>query len=516
LTKPKPKLTEDYAVKASPVIGAFAAKKFKRFVKEFWHVLEPTNHFQDGWYVDAICDHLTHIFEIKRLLINIPPRHTKSLLCSVLFPAWLWLQDPSVKVLACSYALSLSKDLSLKCRRVIESPLYQHWYGDRFQLESDQNTQLKFQNTKTGYRQATSIESGNIGQGGDLIIFDDPNDIATINSKAEREKVVTFWRETLSTRANMVQGKTARLVIQQRAHTEDLSAYITEHDCGEWCKLILPFEYDKSKTVVSCLGWKDPRTKNGQPLSYRVPSDERDLYKREKGKAAWESQYNQNPRPDDGNYFKRANIRYFTEDHEGYNLEGRTVLKRDCWRYVSTDLAISLKTTADYSVFALFDVSPEGDLIVPRMTRDRLDASRLVAMFKSYNDTFKPAYFLVEQVGFQDFAIQQIRNEGISIRPVRPTTDKLTRSVPLQIKCENGQLWLPANAQWTGILEEELISFPSGKHDDQTDALAWGAQEAVRKTRKGKAEVEALPMDPVEREAEMARLYNEALLEGIR
>ncbi|WP_020469302.1 phage terminase large subunit [Zavarzinella formosa] len=484
---------------------------------QFWEVLEPSNRFNGGhseWYVDAICDHLSHLFEIKRLLVNIPPRHTKSLLCSVFFPVWLWLQDPTLKVLCCSYSLGLAKELSMKSRRLVESPLYQRFYSEKFQLEADQNTQLKFSTTKTGYRQATSIESGTLGLGGDVIIFDDPNDVASINSKSERDKVTTFWREVLSSRVNNQPGKTARVVVQQRCHPEDLSGYILEHDCGEWTKLILPFEFDKSRSVTTSIGWSDPRQRNGQPLSNRIPSDEIEIWKREKRKA-WRAQYNQDPASDDGSHFKREDFRYFTEDDDNYYLGERVVKKKNCFRFVSTDLAISLKTTADWSVFAIVDITPDGDLIVPRLKRDRLTAGQLVQTFKSVNETYKPAYHLVEQVGFQDFAIQQLRAEGITIRPVRPTTDKLTRSTDLQVKVEAGRLWLPEKADWTKGLEDELIGFPNGKNDDMVDTLAWAAQEATRKARKLSKPTETVPLDGAAREKWMADQYSEAILQGL-
>jgi predicted phage terminase large subunit-like protein len=489
-------------------------RSLKWFVRTFWKVLEPTNKFQDGFHIDAICDHLQHIFEIKRLLINVPPRHTKSLICSVFFPAWLWLQDPSLKFLCASYSLDLSEDLSLKCRRVVESPLYRAYFGDAVQLESDKNTQLKYATTATGFRHAVSVNSSVTGHGADLIIVDDPNDVNKAHSKADRDKVINFWRQVLLTRSNYQEGKTARVIIQQRCHAEDLSGYILENDLeDDWCKLILPFEYDPSRTIKTSLGWSDPRKRPGQALSRRIPEDEIDLFKREKGRAAWQAQYNQNPRPDEGTYFKRENFRYFTEDADTYYLDGRTVKKRDCWRYVATDLAISLKSSADFSVFVVIDVTPEGELIVPLMKRDRLDATRLVQTFKALNESLKPAYFLVERNAFQEFAAQTLRQEGLPIRGVVANTDKVTRSIPLQIKCEAGQLWFPRDASWLGVLEDELLTFPAGKWDDQVDALSWSAQEASKRFRKAK-EDEATPTAE-QTEAEAQRAYNAAILEGV-
>src|SRR5258708_6326097 len=125
-----------------------AERRLPEFVRQAWHVLEPQTVFVEGFHIDAICEHLEAISrgEIRNLIINVPPRHMKSLLVSVLWPAWEWIRNPERRWLFSSYAASLSIRDSIKCRTLIESPWYQRFWGDRYALSSDQNTKTRFDN----------------------------------------------------------------------------------------------------------------------------------------------------------------------------------------------------------------------------------------------------------------------------------------------------------------------------------------------------------------------------------
>lgn len=150
-------------------------ESLSHFLRTFWKYIDPAP-FIDGWIIDAICDHLQAVVdgEIRHLIINIPPRSLKSTLCSVAFPAWVWSQrfvshtsGPGVKFLYASYADRLSLRDSVRCRRIIESPLYQTLWAERFKLSGDQNAKHRFSNDKGGERLITSIGAGVTGEGGD-------------------------------------------------------------------------------------------------------------------------------------------------------------------------------------------------------------------------------------------------------------------------------------------------------------------------------------------------------------
>src|ERR1700686_2915012 len=152
------------------------------FVQLAWPIVEPGRIFVSGWHIDAIIEHLEAVTrgEIRNLLINVPPRHMKSLLVSVFWPAWEWIRFPERRWLYSSYGAQLSIRDSLKCRRLIESPWYQRLWGDRFALTSDQNTKGRFDNDRSGYRLSTSVGGAATGEGGDRIVCDDPHNVNEI------------------------------------------------------------------------------------------------------------------------------------------------------------------------------------------------------------------------------------------------------------------------------------------------------------------------------------------------
>lgn len=149
-----------------------ASKNLHAFTMAAWHVIEPGTPYIDGWHLQAISEHLQAVsnLDIRNLLINIPPRHMKSIQVAVMWPVFTWIDDPSFRWLFSSYAGSLSVRDSLKCRRLIESPWFQDMWGDRFELIGDQNTKTFFENDHSGYRFATSVGASTTGHGGDCIV----------------------------------------------------------------------------------------------------------------------------------------------------------------------------------------------------------------------------------------------------------------------------------------------------------------------------------------------------------
>ncbi len=160
--------------------AARARNSFAIFAKEAWHIIEPGKAYVGNWHLEAIAEHLQAVLEgdIKRLLVNMPPRHGKSSYISTLIHPWSWLHNPSLRWLCASYALNLATRDNLKCRRIIKSPWFQDRYGSIFTLTKDQDAKMKFENDKSGYRQAVSVGSaGTTGEGGDILLIDDPHPI---------------------------------------------------------------------------------------------------------------------------------------------------------------------------------------------------------------------------------------------------------------------------------------------------------------------------------------------------
>ena len=249
------------------------AEKYRRSLKEFtkaaWPTIEPGSDYVSGWHLDAISDHLQAVVEgdIKRLIINVPPRHSKSISTAVVLPAWTWTNRPQEQFLYASYAASLSIRDSTKCRRLIESP----WYKAHFpnvKLTGDQNQKQRFENTASGYRLATSVSGSLTGEGGSVVVLDDVHNVVEADSSKVREGVLEWWDQAMQTRLN--DPKTgAFVIIMQRVHEQDLTGHILANELGdEWDHLMLPARYEigHPTPMRSSLGFTDPRTKEGELL----------------------------------------------------------------------------------------------------------------------------------------------------------------------------------------------------------------------------------------------------------
>src|SRR5215471_9219321 len=287
-----------------------ATRSLREFVCQAWPVVEPMTPFVPGWHIDAIIEHLEAVTrgQIRNLLINVPPRHMKSLLVSVFWPAWEWIRWPERRWLYSSYGAQLSIRDSLKCRRLIESPWYQRLWGHVFALTSDQNTKGRFDNNRTGYRLTTSVGGAVTGEGGDRIVCDDPHNVQEAESDSVRKATLDWWDVVMSTRVN--DPKTAaKVVVMQRCHQQDLSGHLIEQ--GGWEHLCLPAEFEGTACATS-IGWSDPRTEHGELLwpDRFGPKEIADV-KVSLGSYAAAGQLQQRPSPSGGGVIKRHWFRYW-------------------------------------------------------------------------------------------------------------------------------------------------------------------------------------------------------------
>jgi hypothetical protein len=220
-----------------------ASRSLREFVRQAWAVIEPSTPFVPGWHIDAIVEHLEAVTlgQIRKLLINVPPRHMKSLLVSVLWPAWEWIRFPERRWLYSSYAAQLSIRDSVKCRCLIESPWYQQRWSDRYALTGDQNTKGRFENDKSGYRLSRSVGGAATGEGGDRVVSDDPHNVQEAESDSIRKGTTDRFDVVMSTRVNDPRTA-AMIIVMQRCHQRDLSGHVLEQ--GGWEHLCLAAEYE--------------------------------------------------------------------------------------------------------------------------------------------------------------------------------------------------------------------------------------------------------------------------------
>lgn len=220
-----------------------AERSLSSFVKQAWPTIEPATGLVWNWHIDAVLEHMEAVTrgQLKRLIINIPPRTGKSLLVSVMWPVWDWVSSPWRRFMFVSYSSDLSTKHSVDRRAVIQSDWYRRNWGDRVRLTSDQNVKTEFQNTARGHMIATSVGATATGKGGDVVVIDDPLNPKQALSDIERENANVFFDQTLMSRLDD-QKTGAMVLIMQRLHERDLTGHLLAR--GGWEHLRLPMEYE--------------------------------------------------------------------------------------------------------------------------------------------------------------------------------------------------------------------------------------------------------------------------------
>lgn len=468
------------------------------FLKQAWPIIEGKTPFIDNWHLKVIAEHLEACYrrEIKNLLINVPPRTSKTSLISIAFPAWVWLQNPEERFMYASYAHSLSTEHSLKCRRLIESDWYQERWGARYQLAKDQKAKMLFENNKGGCRIATSVGSVATGKGGSIIIVDDGNNAKDGESEAKRESANKWWDQVWSTRLNNPLHD-VRIVVQQRIHEKDMTGHILANDSeSEWVKLIIPMEFEekrKAKTVIlpSTNGqiWEDPREKEGELLwPERFPLKIINRLQRELGSYGYAGQYQQRPSPEGGGHIKKAWFKkWVMPTPPKYEL----ILQ-------SWDTAFSDKPDAAYSACTTWGVWRSSDdyeiqnIMLLSMWRGRVGYPELRERAKRLNRDYKdtgvhqnmyPAIgrvdiCLIEAKATGDPLIRDLRNAGIRAIPYMPKGDKNSRVQIVLPFIESGLVWLPTESKnedrlmsFADEFVESVSSFPNAESRDLVDTM---------------------------------------------
>jgi predicted phage terminase large subunit-like protein len=449
-----------------------AERSLADFIRIGWRYIDP-NDYVTNWHIDAICEHLEAVSrgEIKRLIINVPPRHMKSISVSVAWPAWTWIQDddaapllgPRVQFLATSYAHSLSIRDSVKCRRVIESPWYKENWGERFSLTSDQNTKIRFDNDRQGYRIATSVEGTATGEGGDIVLVDDPLSAGDAQSPNARQAVIDWWDEVMSTRLNDPKSG-AYVVIMQRLHERDLVGHILGRE-SDWTHLCLPARYEQDHPYL----WPgDPRTKAGE-LLWPERIGEPELKKLETALGSYNSagQLQQRPAPRDGGMFKRAWFKII----EAAPASRKKVRK---WDLAATEDAIG--ADPDWTVGVLMSQDDAGFFTIEDVERLRGSAHEVERTIENTasRDGVSVAIHLNQdpgQAGKAQVAALVRKLAGYNVRSDLESGSKETRATPFSAQCEAGNVRL-VKAGWNDAFLDEISSFPNAAHDDQVDASA--------------------------------------------
>jgi phage terminase large subunit-like protein len=340
-------------------------KSFKQFVIEAWKVLEPSTPLKWAWHMDAIAMHLEAITFgqiTPKLIVNIPPGSSKSMLISVLWQAWVWgpCNMPGKKFLSTSYDVGNVNRDTRKTRDLILS----EWYQELWPMPLKRQGEASFENYSFGTREGVAFVAM-MGKRGDFVMIDDPHSLTGSESEVERTKAVRIFIEGGQNRLND-QQESAMVIVMQRLHEADLTGALLARELG-YIHVMIPMEFEVENKSITPI-WEDPRSYDGELMDpVRMPQSAVELLKKDND-YMWAGQYQQRPAPREGGMIKVDRILYVD------SVPGNAVHVRG-W-----DIAGSTRKTSPYTVGARLAVH-EGIVFIVDIRRERAEidiAERLI------------------------------------------------------------------------------------------------------------------------------------------
>lgn len=453
-----PETLDDRRVAAT--VRKLAREDFSVFAQSAFRVLHG-EALSRNWHIDAIAHELMRVArgDVRRLIISMPPRTMKSFIASVCYPAWLLGRNPAEKIICVSYAHDLSSEFGALTLRLMRSDWYRRVFPATH-VDPKKAGADRLVTTRGGSRYSTSTGGTLTGRGGGFIIVDDPVRADDAHSEARRESASRWFRSSVLSRLN--NPKTGRIiVVAQRLHMQDLPGQLL--DGGGWHELRLPLIADRDQEIALT-----DDTRLFRPAGDILHEDRfDDAYIAEQiaamGERDFEAQYNQRPMPPGGALFRLEWLKRYDRRPGVHRVQGI---------FQSWDTAYEVRETNDYSVCTTWALSGR-DCYLLDVYRERLEFWALEKAVLSQREKWKADLVIVERAGSGISLGQNLTRNGQNrwlqaLSPEGSKQDRASRQTP---KFERGEIWVPEEAPWLEVFEDELASFPHGRHDDQVDSV---------------------------------------------
>ena len=449
------------------------------FVKEFWEVLEPGTPLELNWHHRTIARALEiqtvrinakipknetqNKIASKDIIINVPPRTTKSMLVTVMFPVWAWTVNPTISFLTASYSGSLATKHARLSRTILQSDKFAEMFPFAVQVKTDQNVKSHYENTVGGERYAVGLGGSATGSGGDVIIVDDPTNPKEAASDKERENANRNFSETIYNRTR--NPKTAvRIIVMQRLHEDDLTGYLLKNNPEAYYHINIPAEKTDQvkpkkleKHYQDGIFWKDRFTPE-------LLAD----YKKSLGSYGYAGQMLQQPAPPEGGMLKKAWFGIYTKIHTDAKIN------------VYIDPAYGSKATNDPTgLLACYEHG--GDYYIVRAEAVRFefpDLMEYVQQFCREVGADHRSKIAVEPKASGKSLVQVLKRETNLnvVEDTNPTKDKVARVQDISPMVEAGRVSL-LNGPWNDAFLNECAAFPNGAHDDMVDTLVMALNQ---------------------------------------
>jgi len=435
-------------------------QNFMPFVRQMWSAFIPGKHHQ------IMADAFERVArgELKRLIINMPPRHTKSEVASYLFPAWFLGMYPEKKIIQTAHTAELAVGFGRKVRNLVGSPDYQEIFPTK--MSADSKAAGRWNTSKGGDYFAIGVGGAVTGKGADVLIIDDPHSEqeAMQGNPAVYDRVYEWYSSGPRQR---LQPGGAIVIVMTRWSKRDLTGQIVnaaaKKDLEEWEVIELPALLPSGKPL-----WQE---------FWR--QEELEAIKAELPVSKWEAQYQQNPTSEEGAIIKREMWRIWENERPP---EVDYIIQ-------SWDTAFEKSNRADYSActtWGVFYRDVEGtevaNIIVLDAFKERMEFPELKKTAFEFWKEWNPDTLIVEKKAAGAPLIYEMRRMGIPISEYTPSkgSDKIARVNAVSDLFASGMVWRP-ETRWAEELVEELASFPNGDHDDLVDS----SSQALLRFRQG-------------------------------
>lgn len=435
-----------------------AKESFMDYIRYIWP------GFIEGDHHRLIAEKLTRVAkgELKRLIVNMPPRHTKSEFASIYFPSWAMGLKPDMKIMQTTHTADLSINFGRKVRNLMDSDEYSKIFGE-VSLASDSKSAGKWQTNKGGEYFAAGVGGAIAGRGADLLIIDDPHSEQDAMSINLLDSCYEWY--TSGPRQRLQPGG-AIVIVMTRWNTADLTGRLlnrqTESHSDQWEVVELPAIFEDSGNVLWPEFWKKEELES---VKASIPVSK------------WNAQYQQNPTSEEGAIIKRDWWQLWEHDEPP-----------SCHYVIqSYDTAFSKKETADYSAITTWGVfKPQegmGDAIVLLdAQKGRWDFPELKAIAQEQYTEYQPDMVLIEAQASGTPLTHELRAMGIPVVNYRPSrgNDKMSRVHAVSPVFEAGMVWAPDRVFADEVIEE-CAAFPFAPHDDYVDTTT----QAILRFRQG-------------------------------
>lgn len=415
--------------------------------------------WRDNWHHKLLCEKLEKVFqgEIKRLIICMPPRYSKTEIAVVNFISWALGKVPDAEFIHVSYADGLATNNSGLTKDLVQTEAYQEIFPD-IKISKDNKGKGDWRTTSGGTMYATGAKgtitgfgAGKMREGfGGAIIIDDPHKPDEATSDIIRKGVLEFFGNTLESRLNS--PDTPIILIMQRLHETDLAGWLMNGGNGEdWDVLCIP-AFDEERN----------------PL-WEFKHDKEALERMEKSKPyVFAGQYMQRPAPLGGGIFKNDWWRYYSM---------LPAVKRIIQ---SWDTAFKTKESSDFSVCTTWAECENGYYLID-LYKEKVEFPMLKVAATTLAKKYNPNVILIEDKASGQSLIQELRRgTTLPLIAVKADTDKVSRATAVTPLIESGRVFLPEEATWKLEYIHSLASFPNAAHDDDVDSTTQALNYMAR------------------------------------